>query len=277
LNLLHKTINDDSFLLDAPASSFDEILSRAVDVAVGIGRIDAAQQAEVEESLKKRESSASTAIGRGVAVPHAYLDSLTDPVIVFVRLAHPLNLGAPDGIPTRFVFVLLGPKDAAAEHLDTLATIARVMSDDEFRYEIDSAQGKDDLLRALDDIVRRTSAPVAERAAPSDALVSTGRLFGGIANDLRRRLPQYAADFRDGLNARTVSAIVFLFFACLAPAITFGGIMGKETGGAIGVVEMLVATAVCGLLYAFVAGHPLIILGGIGPLLIFTAILATLQ
>ncbi|GJM24234.1 MAG: hypothetical protein DHS20C16_06490 [Phycisphaerae bacterium] len=276
MELLQKTINDDSFVLGLPASSFDDILSQAVEVAVRNGKIDASQQAAVEESLLQRESSASTAIGRGVAVPHAYLDTLTEPVIVFLRLAHPLNFGAPDGIPTRFVFVLIGPKGAAEVHLDTLATIARVMSDDEFRYEIDAARSKDDLLRALDDFIRRTSAPVVEAAAVPDALVSTGRLCGGIVNDLKRRLPQYAADFRDGLNARTISAIVFLFFACLAPAITFGGIMGKETGGDIGVVEMLISTAVCGLLYAFIAGHPLIILGGIGPLLIFTAILARL-
>ena len=39
------------------------------------------------------------------------------------------------GIPTHFVFVLLGPPEAAAGHLDTLMTIARLMADDEFRYE----------------------------------------------------------------------------------------------------------------------------------------------
>ncbi len=276
MDLLQQNIAQDSFVLGLSAANFDDVLERAVDVAIRNGRIPESKRTEVEDALKKRESSASTAIGRAVAVPHSYIDTLEEPVIVFLRLAKPLNLGAPDRMPTRFVFVLLGPKGAAEVHLDTLATIARLMSDDEFRYDIDKADGKDDLLRAFEEFLHRTTAPVEPEVEVDEALASTGRLFGGIVNDLKRRLPNYATDFRDGLNARTVSAIVFLFFACLAPAITFGGIMGKETGGAIGVVEMLVATAVCGLLYAFIAGHPLIILGGIGPLLIFTAILARL-
>ena len=53
-------------------------------------------------------------IGNAVAVPHTYLNAFSEPVIIFVRLSHPINLGAPDGVPTRFIFVLLGPTGAAA-------------------------------------------------------------------------------------------------------------------------------------------------------------------
>jgi hypothetical protein len=49
--------------------------------------------------------------------------------------------------------------------------------------------------------------------------------------------------------------------------------MADKTNGAIGAVEMIVATAICGTLYALLSGQPLIVLGGTGPLLIFTAIL----
>jgi hypothetical protein len=66
---------------------------------------------------------------------------------------------------------------------------------------------------------------------------------------------------------------LFLFFACLAPAVTFGGVMAVETGGAIGAVEMILATAVCGIAFALFSGQPLVVLGGTGPLLIFTAML----
>jgi hypothetical protein len=112
-----------------------------------------------------------------------------------------------------------------------------------------------------------------EAAEPAEELVYTGRLFGGIAEDVRRRLAHYSSDFRDGLNAKSLSSTLFLFFACLAPAVTFGGIMGAQTEGHIGVVEMLVASAACGVVYALFSGQPLIILGGVGPLLVFTAIL----
>ncbi|MEK6239078.1 MAG: sodium bicarbonate transporter family protein, partial [Planctomycetales bacterium] len=58
-----------------------------------------------------------------------------------------------------------------------------------------------------------------------------------------------------------------------APAVTFGGIMGVQTEGQIGAVEMIVASALCGVVFAITSGQPLIILGGTGPLLVFTAIL----
>ncbi|MDB4533186.1 sodium bicarbonate transporter family protein, partial [bacterium] len=90
---------------------------------------------------------------------------------------------------------------------------------------------------------------------------------------IKRRLPHYLDDFKDGLRAKSIASIVFMFFACLAPAITFGGLLGEQTGGAIGTQEMLISTAVCGVVYALIAGQPLIILGGIGPMLIFTIIL----
>lgn len=273
MKFLEQAIREDAVVLDSTARSVAELIEHAVGLAIESGRLSRDLHDEVVDALLTREQSASTALGNAVAVPHAFIESLSDPIIVFLRLEHPLNMDAPDGIPVRFVFVLLGPPGAAAAHIDTLASIARLMTDSEFRYELGLSQTKDDLLKALRNFSERHAIPTPSVPVTDEALVSTGRLFGGIANDIRRRVPQYVSDFRDGLNARTLSAIVFLFFACLAPAITFGGIMGNETDGYIGVVEMLVATAVCGMIYGFTAGHPLIILGGIGPLLIFTSIL----
>lgn len=97
----------------------------------------------------------------------------------------------------------------------------------------------------------------------------------GIHGDLSRRLPHYLADWRDGLSGKAIAASAFLFFACLAPAIAFGGLMSVLTSGEIGVIEMVVATAAAGVVYAVFAGQPLTILGGTGPFLVFTGILYT--
>jgi len=107
----------------------------------------------------------------------------------------------------------------------------------------------------------------------SDGLAYTGRLGGGVIGDIRRRLPHYWSDFRDGFHPKCLGSTLFLFFACLAPAVTFGGLMAVETGNEIGAVEMILASALCGTVYALFSGTPLIILGGTGPLLIFTAVL----
>jgi hypothetical protein len=110
---------------------------------------------------------------------------------------------------------------------------------------------------------------------PDDGFTWTGRPFGGVLGDVRRRWPFYASDFRDGLHPKVAASTLFLFFACLANAVAFGGLTGLVTGGQIGTVEMIVATAGGGILFALMSGQPLTILGGTGPIVIFTGLLYT--
>ncbi len=106
-----------------------------------------------------------------------------------------------------------------------------------------------------------------------DGLKRTGRFAGGLVDDLKRRLPHYADDFAHGLHAKVLGSTLFLYFACLANAIAFGALMGFMTDGQIGTSEMMVATAVGGVAFALFSGQPLTILGGTGPIVIFTALL----
>jgi len=98
--------------------------------------------------------------------------------------------------------------------------------------------------------------------------------FGvGILRDYKQRLPFLASDVKDGLNLQCLAATLFLFFACLAPAIGFGALFGAATGGAIGTVEMMSSTAACGVIYALTSAQPLTIIGSTGPVLAFVACL----
>lgn len=101
----------------------------------------------------------------------------------------------------------------------------------------------------------------------------TGKLFGGIREDINRRIPNYGNDLKDGFHSKVAGTTLFLFFAALANAIAFGALSGLVTGNEIGIMEMLVVTAVGGILFALFGGQPLIILGGTGPIVIFTGLL----
>ena len=260
-------------ILGLESDSVERAIELSVERMAAAGIIDASVADRLVEALLQREREASTAIGNATAVPHAYVDGMERQTVLFVRLARPINAGAPDGLPVRFLFFLLGPPGTASRHLDTLAHVARLVVDDEFRFEAAEARSASDLLDALDHFLARTKGPAPAVPAPPTGLAYTGRLAGGLRADVARRLPHYVSDLRDGLHPKCAASVLYLFFACLAPAITFGGVIAVETGGQIGAVEMLVATAVCGVAYALLAGQPLIILGGTGPLLIFTAIL----
>jgi hypothetical protein len=86
--------------------------------------------------------------------------------------------------------------------------------------------------------------------------------FGkGIVRDYKMRLPLYKSDLIDGINIQCLAATMSLFFACLAPAIGFGALFGVATGNAIGSVEMITSTAVCGIIYALTSAQPMTIIG----------------
>jgi hypothetical protein len=106
-----------------------------------------------------------------------------------------------------------------------------------------------------------------------DGLTFTGKLFGGIMADIARRKPHYIDDFKQGFHSKVAGTTLFLYFAALANAIAFGALTGALTGNQIGIMEMIVVTAIGGILFAIFSGQPLTILGGTGPITIFTGIL----
>ena len=79
-----------------------------------------------------------------------------------------------------------------------------------------------------------------------------------MRQDIARRGPAYLSDLKDGFHPKCIGSTLYLFFACLAPAVTFGGVMAAQTGNQIGAVEMIVASALCGIVYALVSGQPLV-------------------
>lgn len=258
--------------LDLKASSIPKALSAMIGLLEASGDLPSEVAPTVLERVLERERLGSTSIGHSVAVPHAYVEGVPEHMIVIARLDHGINTDAPDGTTTRLIFLFLGPPGAPEEHIAALANVAKLMSDDEFRYLATRAKNATQLRRAIEVRTRLEEGP-KERGPLDEGLAYTGRLFGGIIADIKRRAPHYASDFKDGLRGKSLGVSLFLFFACLAPAIIFGGLLHDKTGGEIGAVEMIVASAFCGVVYALFSGQPLIILGGTGPMLIFTAIL----
>ncbi|XP_068022513.1 band 3 anion transport protein isoform X3 [Melanerpes formicivorus] len=108
--------------------------------------------------------------------------------------------------------------------------------------------------------------PVAE---DDDPLRRTGRPFGGLVRDIRRRYPKYLSDIKDALSPQCLAAVIFIYFAALSPAVTFGGLLSEKTKGMMGVSELLVSTCVQCVLFSLLSAQPLLVVGFSGPLLVF--------
>ncbi|CAF92029.1 unnamed protein product, partial [Tetraodon nigroviridis] len=115
----------------------------------------------------------------------------------------------------------------------------------------------------------RFNAPKPPETPREDPLARTGYPFGGMIKDLKRRYRHYISDYTDALNPQVLAAIIFIYFAALSPAITFGGLLADKTEKMMGVSELMISTSVQGIIFCLIAAQPVLVIGFSGPLLLF--------
>ena len=84
------------------------------------------------------------------------------------------------------------------------------------------------ILSSHDLVVAASSASIVEEEEEDDPLKRTRKPFGGLIKDIRRRYPKYLSDIKDGISFQGLAALIFIYFAAVSPAITFGGLLGKH-------------------------------------------------
>lgn len=139
-------------LLDAGRVAIvDTAGSRAavIDTAAGLLAGTPGDVAGIADGLRERERLASTAIGHGVAIPHARIDGCEHARGVFLRLSPPVDFGAADGQPVDLVLAMAVPPDAMQGHLELLAEVAERFSEEDFRSHLRQARDHDELARRL--------------------------------------------------------------------------------------------------------------------------------
>jgi Kef-type K+ transport system membrane component KefB len=124
------------------------------ELAAGIARqVGAPCEQMLVERAMAREEEFGTAIGGGVAIPHARVDGLKDPVIAFGRSLRGIDWDALDGAPVEDVFLLATPTGAEDVHVQTLASIAAAMSSAENRRRIHNAPDSPSLFHTLQNML----------------------------------------------------------------------------------------------------------------------------
>ncbi|XP_017766037.1 PREDICTED: electroneutral sodium bicarbonate exchanger 1 isoform X5 [Eufriesea mexicana] len=241
------------------------------------------------------------------------VDFLDKTLSAFIRLSQAGIMGdlTEVPVPTRFIFVLLGPTGGITGFHEIGRAMATLMSDEVFHDVAYKAKNRNHLLAGIDEFLDavtvlppgewdptiRIEPPAAipsqdvrkrpkeekpkeeldeeadeQKQREESGLSRSGTIFGGLLNDIKRKAPFYFSDFKDALALQCVASFIFLYFACLSPIITFGGLLGEATGKNMAAMESLVSGFVCGIGYGFFSGQPLTILGSTGPVLVFETI-----
>ncbi len=105
--------------------------------------------AEVARAVLAREEQASTAVGRGIAVPHARVEGLAQPVVALGLAGAGVDFGELDGEPVRIVFLVLTPSADTSAQLEILADLSRTLRSEAAREKVLAARGWTELLAAL--------------------------------------------------------------------------------------------------------------------------------
>nr|XP_039268617.1 sodium-driven chloride bicarbonate exchanger-like isoform X2 [Styela clava] len=243
------------------------------------------------------------------------IDFLERPIIAFVRLQDSVQLeGLTEvPIPTRFLFILLGPVGNRKQYHEIGRSIATLMADEVFHDVAYKARTRRDLLAGIDEFLDQVTvlppgewdstirieppqdlpknqmtrlqpkknentmenghAKVEMAHAVGPELQRTGKLFGGLVADIKRKAPFFVSDFRDALSIQCVASFIFLYFAVLTPIVTFGGLLGDATHNYISAMESIFGAAMAGTAFHLFSGQPLTIIGSTGPILVFEKIM----
>ncbi|XP_026874091.2 sodium-driven chloride bicarbonate exchanger isoform X2 [Electrophorus electricus] len=240
------------------------------------------------------------------------LEFLEKPVVAFVRLSPAVLLNGLAEVPitTRFLFILLGPLGKGPQYHEIGRSIATLMTDEVFHDVAYKAKDRSDLVAGIDEFLDQvTVLPPGEwdptirieppKNVPSQEkrkipplpngvtdlgedeehghsgpeLQRTGKFFGGLILDVKRKAPHYLSDYTDAVSLQCLASFLFLYCACMSPVITFGGLLGEATEGRISAIESLFGASMTGIAYSLFAGQPLTILGSTGPVLVFEKIL----
>ena len=105
-------------------------------------------------AVSEREELMGTGLGSGLAIPHARLEGLSKPLLVFGRSEYGIEWDAPDGLPVHFVFLLLTPVADDGLQLQILAALAREIGQEQVRDQLQHAPDAQSLWPILQDALR---------------------------------------------------------------------------------------------------------------------------
>jgi len=145
----------DAVVLNSTARDKSQLFHLA---ATELQRVYCVDPAVVLRALWRRELAGSTALGEGIALPHARVARIDRPVAALIRTANPIAFDAPDDAPVSLVLVLIVPADGDPdEHLHLLAQATTLLSESHVRERLRNAPDVRTVLRIFAEAPDRTS------------------------------------------------------------------------------------------------------------------------
>lgn len=142
-------LNKDSILLGGSPKSKSEAIDMLVELQAKSGNISDLE--EYKKGILAREEKGSTAVGEGIAIPHAKSEAVKAPSLAAMTVLEGVDYEALDDEPSNLLFMIAAPNDGDV-HLEVLSRLMTILMDEDFRQKLLNAKDKDEFIKIIDDM-----------------------------------------------------------------------------------------------------------------------------
>lgn len=142
-------LSKESILLGGSPKSKSEAIDMLVELQTKGGKI--ADTEEYKKGILAREEKGSTAVGEGIAIPHAKSEAVKAPSLAAMTVPEGVDYEALDDEPSNLLFMIAAPNDGDV-HLEVLSRLMTILMDEDFRAKLLNAKDTDEFLKIIDDM-----------------------------------------------------------------------------------------------------------------------------
>ncbi len=145
-------LNKNSIELGAEASSKEMVIDKLIELQCAAKALS--DKGLFRSAITERESQSTTAIGDGVAIPHAKSRAVKKASLSAMTVADGVDYGAPDGKRSHLFFMIAAPEDGADTHLEVLSRLMTLLMDEGFRQRLMASKSREEFMAAIDSAER---------------------------------------------------------------------------------------------------------------------------
>lgn len=134
--------------LNIHAHSKEEAIDKLIYLHKKSGNIS--DEKTYKEDILAREASGTTAVGDGIAIPHAKNKAVKKPALAVITVPNGVDYNAIDGKPSNLIFMIAAPENGGDIHLEVLSRLMVMLMDIDFRSQLLASKNKDDFLKIID-------------------------------------------------------------------------------------------------------------------------------
>ena len=155
--------------LGVKVSSKEEAIDKLTGLMAAGGRLN--DKAGYKEGILAREALGSTAVGEGIAIPHAKVAAVKEPGLAAMVVPGGVDYEAFDGSLANLIFMIAAPDGGADVHLEALSRLSTLLMDPDFKNDLIHADSKEEFLKLIDDkeSERYEKKPRKEEKKPEEA------------------------------------------------------------------------------------------------------------